>query len=127
MLLREFIYWSLYAWVIDWALLWIYQELKASFLLHLGMDGPSVNNAFQQKLFDELHEKEDTSFLNLWTCCLHKVHNTCQTALKKIEIWLWSVCCGHSFFFQTFKCKMRRLHQNGRDLISINISSALYF
>ena len=37
-------------------------KLGSSFLLHLGIDGPNVNNAFQQKLFDELHEKEGSSF-----------------------------------------------------------------
>ena len=50
-------------------------KIDSSFLLHLGMDGPSVNNAFQQKIFHELQEKEGTSFLNMRTCCLHKVHN----------------------------------------------------
>ena len=60
-------------------------KLDSFFLLHLGMDGPSVNNAFQEKLFDELHVKEGTSFLNLGTCCLHKVHNAYQTALKELK------------------------------------------
>ena len=60
-------------------------KLDSSFLLHLGIDGPSVNNAFQQKLFDGLHEKEGTSFLNMETCWLHKVHNAYQTALKELK------------------------------------------
>ena len=60
-------------------------KLDSFFLLHLGMDGPSVNNAFQQKLFDELHEKEGASFLNLGTCCLDKVHNAYRTALKELK------------------------------------------
>ena len=60
-------------------------NLGSPFLLHLGIDGPSMNNVFQQKLFDELHEKEGTSFLNLGTCCLRKVHNAYQTTLKELE------------------------------------------
>ena len=32
-------------------------KLDSSFLLYLEIDGPSINNAFQQKRFDELHEK----------------------------------------------------------------------
>ena len=60
-------------------------KLDSPFLLHLGIDGPSMNNVFQQKLFDELPEKEGTSFLNLGTCCLRKVHNAYQTTLKEFE------------------------------------------
>ena len=40
-------------------------KLDSFFLLHLGIDGPKVNNAFQKKRFDGLHEKKDPSFLNL--------------------------------------------------------------
>ena len=74
-------------------------KLDSSFLLHLGMDGRSVNNAFQQKLFDDLHKKEDTSFLNLSTCCLHKVHNAYQTVLKKLKFDFDQITVDiHSFF-----------------------------
>ena len=74
-------------------------KLDSSFLLHLGMDRPSVNNAFQPKLFDELHEKEGTSFLNVGTCCLDKVHNAYQTALKELKFDFNQFAVDiHSFF-----------------------------
>ena len=96
-------------------------KLDSSFLLHLGMDEPSVNNAFQQKLFDELHEQEGTSFLNLGTCCLHKVHNAYQTVLKELKFDFDQFAVDiHSFF--KLKCKTRRLHENGIGLIGININ-----
>ena len=63
------------------------------------MDRPSVNNAFQQKLFDELHEKEGTSCLNVGTCCLDKVHNAYQTALKELKFDFNQFAVDiHSFF-----------------------------
>ena len=37
-------------------------KLDSSFLLHLGMDRPSVNNAFQQKLFDENMKRKILEF-----------------------------------------------------------------
>ena len=74
-------------------------KLDSSFLLHLGMGGPSVNNAFQQKLFDELHEKEGTSFLNLGTCFLHRVRHAYQTALKEFKFDFDQFAVdSHSFF-----------------------------
>ena len=64
------------------------------------MDGPSVNNAFQEKLFDELRVKEGTSFLNLGTCCLHKVHNAYQTALKELKFDFDQFAVNINFFFK---------------------------
>ena len=96
-------------------------KLGSSFLLHLGIDGPNVNNAFQQKLFDELHEKAGSSFLNLGICCLNKVHNAYQTALKELKFDVDQFAVDiHSFF--KLKCKTRRLHEHGRGLIGININ-----
>lgn len=56
-----------------------------SITLHLGMDGSRLNSTFQWKLFDELNEKEDTVFLKLGMCCLHKVHKWYKTPLKKLK------------------------------------------
>ena len=69
-------------------------------MLHFtGMDGPSVTHAFQQKLFDELHEKEGTSFLNVGTWCLHKIHNAYQTVMKELKFDFDQFAAGiHSFF-----------------------------
>ena len=64
------------------------------------MDEPSVNNAFQQKLFDELQEQEGTSFLNLGTCCLHKVHNAYQTVLKELKFDFDQFAVDIHFFFK---------------------------
>lgn len=63
-----------------------------SITLHLGMDGSRLNSTFQWKLFDELNEKEDTVFLKLGMCCLHKVHK-----------WY----------------KTRRLHKDGRKMFDL--------
>ena len=40
---------------------WEIMEMDSSFLLHLGMDGPNVNEKFENDLATELKEKSDTN------------------------------------------------------------------
>ena len=47
-----------------------------SYLLQLGMDGPSVKKAFEKKLSEKLHNEMNKSFINVDTCPLHIVHNS---------------------------------------------------
>lgn len=57
-------------------------QWNPSNLLHLGMDGPKVNLAFQEKLSKSLEDKHNTSFLDIGTCPLHTVHNAFAKGLK---------------------------------------------
>ena len=59
-------------------------NLDPSFLLHLSIDGPSVNKSFEDKLLTGLHD-QDIQILNIGSCCLHKVHNAFRNALKQID------------------------------------------
>ena len=59
-------------------------NLDPSYLLHLGMDGPSVNKSFEDKLLTELCD-QDIQILNIGSCCQHKVHNAFCNALKQID------------------------------------------
>ena len=56
-----------------------------SFLLHLGMDGPRVNLAFQERLSKSLEDKSDTTFLDIGTCPLHNVHNGFAKGLQVLD------------------------------------------
>ena len=96
-----------------------------SITLHLGMDGSSLNNTFQWKLFDELYEKEDTVFLKLGMCCLHKVHNGYKTALKKIEINQFAAV-EILYFFKLSSTRWEDyIRVEERCLICINITALL--
>ena len=73
-------------------------NLDPSYLLHLGMDGPSVNKSFEDKLLTELRD-QDIQILNIGSCCLHKVHNAFRNALKQIDCdFDQFVIDIHSFF-----------------------------
>ncbi len=50
--------------------------LNAKYLLHIAMDGPTVNKSFQRKLLKDLQERYDTTFLNIGSCSLHIVNNS---------------------------------------------------
>ena len=58
-------------------------DIDSKFLLHFGMDGPSVNLSFEDKLTQNLSEK-DTSFLKLGSCSLHPVHSAFQKKIKEL-------------------------------------------
>lgn len=59
-------------------------EWNNNYLLHIGMDGPNVNLAFQNLLKTELDAKNKT-ILNIGTCSLHPIHNGFAKCLKKID------------------------------------------
>ena len=52
-----------------------------SYLLQLGMDGPSVKKAFEKKRSEKLHNEMNKSFINVGTCPLHIVHNSFRKAI----------------------------------------------
>ena len=55
-------------------------NLDPSYLLHLGMNGRSVNKSFEDKLLTELRD-QDMQILIIGSCCLHKVHNAFRNDL----------------------------------------------
>ena len=73
-------------------------NLAPSYLLHLGIDGLSVNKSFDDKLLTELRD-QDTQKLNIGSCCLSKVHNAFRNALKQIDCDFDQFAIDiHSFF-----------------------------
>ena len=58
-------------------------KLKLSLvcIIRLGMDGPSVNILFKQKLETTLQEC-DKVLIDAGTCCLHVAYNTFHEGLK---------------------------------------------
>ena len=59
-------------------------NLDPSYVLYLGMDGPSVNKSFEDKLLTELRD-QDIQILNIGSCCLDKLYNAFRNALKQIN------------------------------------------
>ena len=56
-----------------------------SYLLQLGMDGPSVNKAFEKKLSGKLHNEMNKSFINVGTCQLYIVHNSFRKTITTFD------------------------------------------
>ena len=59
-------------------------QWDSSYLLHLGMDGPNVNLAFQRRLQSHF-ATEGSSFLDIGTCPLHSIHNGFSKGVKVID------------------------------------------
>ena len=78
--------------------------------MHLGMDGPNVNKAFEGKLLNCFKEDNGTEFLKLGTCSLHKVHNAFCTGLKEL-----------SFDFHTFTVGIHKLSSAKRENYSKSV------
>ena len=73
-------------------------SLDPSYLLHLGMDEPSVNKSFEDKLLIKLRD-QDIQTLNIGSFCLHKVQNAFRNALKQIYCDFDQFAINiHSFF-----------------------------
>ena len=85
-------------------------NLNSSYLMHLGMDGPNVNKAFEGKLLNCFKEDNGTEFLKLGTCSLHKVHNAFRTGLKEL-----------SFDFHTFTVAIHKLSSAKRENYSKSV------
>ena len=75
-------------------------ELDPNYLLHLGMDGPNVNLAFQEKLSKYLGDNLDKSFLNLGTCSLHPVHTAFRRGIASMSCDLDQFFTDNQFFFK---------------------------
>ena len=75
-------------------------NLDPNYLLHIGMDGPRVNTAFQDKLSTHLKDNLDTSFLNLGTCSLHPVHTAFRKGITSMSFDLDSFFIDLHFFFK---------------------------
>ena len=58
----------------------------SSYLIHLGLDGPNVNKAFEGNLLNCLKEDNGREFLKLGIYLLHKVHNAFRKGLKELLI-----------------------------------------
>ena len=59
--------------------------LKTYFLLTLGMDGPSVNKSFAEKLKISLNDEDSTSFIDIGSCSLHIANNGYSVGLKHLK------------------------------------------
>ena len=71
-----------------------------SYLLQLGMDGPSVNKAFEKKLSGKLHNEMNKSFINVGTCQLYIVHNSFRKAVTTFDFNFYEFFCNIHFFFK---------------------------
>ena len=86
-------------------------ELDLNYLLHLSMDGPNVNLAFQEKLFKHLRDNLDNAFLSrymLFTPCGYYFpsgNNKCVFRSR-------SVFHRDSVFLQTVKYSTGRLSKS---------------
>lgn len=74
-------------------------NVNPSHLLHLGMDDPKVNLAFQRQLFKSLRKKSDTSFLDIGTCPLYNLHNTFANRIKFLNFDVEQVIVNINGFF----------------------------
>ena len=60
-------------------------KLNPTYLLHLGMDRPSVNEKFECELATTLNERSKTAVLKLGSCLLHKVHTGYCKGIKALK------------------------------------------
>lgn len=70
------------------------------FLLHIGMDGPNVNLAFQRILEKELQDLHGKQILKIGTCSLHPVHTAFTKGLKELNFDFNRLACDLHFFFK---------------------------
>ena len=74
-------------------------QWDSSYLLHLGMDGPNVNLAFQRRLQSHF-ATEGSSFLDIGTCPLHSIHNGFSKGVKVIDFDLEQFIVDINSFFK---------------------------
>ena len=84
-----------------------YWHLENHLLLHIDMDGPSVNQLLEKHLRQNFIENSNSEFLQLRTCSL-LVH----TAFKKGKKGSWV-----ELLFSSFKCSKERLQVNWEDYL----------
>ena len=73
-------------------------NVDSQYLLHLGMDGPNVNLAFQKKLLTELGQLNGKTFLNLGACSLHPAHTAFRKGIKQLSVDLDAFFIDIHFF-----------------------------
>ena len=88
-------------------------KLNPTYLLHLGMDRPSVNEKFECELATTLNERSKTAVLKLGSCLLHKVHTGYCKGINALKFDL-NQFFYDILFFKTFQCMQRRLQASGR-------------
>lgn len=75
-------------------------KLDVNFLIHIGMDGPNVNLAFQKSLEKDLFDKNGKMIINIGTCSLHPVHTGFMKGLKQLTYDLNKLAYDLHFFFK---------------------------
>ena len=75
------------------------------YLLHIGMDGPNVNLAFEKKLRQYFEDEMGSSFLSLGSCSPHSVHTAFRKGLEALSFDLDSFYNDIHFFSQAFQCQ----------------------
>ena len=95
-----------------------------SYLLQLGMDGPSVNKAFEKKLSEKLHNETSKSFINVVTCPLHVVRNSFRKAITTFDFNFDEFFCNIHFFFK-LSCGRREDLKDMKNITNISVQSAL--
>ena len=80
--------------------------LNTALLIHLGLDGPSVNNSFEEKLIGRLEKDYQTTFLTLASWTLHIVHNTFRKGITELSIGITQFACDLHFFFKYFSPRL---------------------
>ena len=86
-------------------LLYMYRDylslnLKESFLLYVGMDGPNVNLKFEKELEAVLKSVHDAVILRLGTCSLHPVYLAFKKRLVKLNFPFATFFIDLRFFFK---------------------------
>ena len=81
-------------------------DLNTALLIHLGLDGPSVNNSFEEKLIGRLEKDYQTTFLALGSCTLHIVHNTFRKGITELSIDITQFACDLHLFFKYFSARL---------------------
>lgn len=75
-------------------------KVNPKLLLHIGMDGPNVNKAFEERLRKELVDKHQATILDVGTCTLHKVHNAFRQGVDEMSFDFDKFVIDVSSFFK---------------------------
>ena len=76
-------------------------NLGLKLMLHIGMDGPSVNLKFEDLLKSSPHIKSlGTTILSIGTCPLHIVHNALRAGVNASNFNVDSFIIDVNFFFK---------------------------
>lgn len=75
-------------------------QWDVKYLLHLGMDGPNVNLAFQKDLISILKNEYNKKIVDIGTCSLHPVHTAYGKGLKTLSIDVEKFTQELHFFFK---------------------------